>query len=297
MKFGGKGSLPTGALQPRVLGQIDSTKLFMGLFHWYSNCAAGCCTIVPRRKEQPHARLARLLDQPSNELFGRLLSHGRGTSGALSSREKRALSRELEAKLAAAGLDNAQHKANLLLELNAHAHYADYLLRHPEYEFIKSTAMNLAAIISSSDNMHSAVERVSRIVLALKGFANHGAPGEMSRVDIGQALDSVLAVYQGQIKRGIELLVEREPVPLLICLPEDMKQLWAHLIHNALQEMDYKGKLSIGIWHIGGKVQQNIQMATEATGQGVSQRVCYPHQLRAAPQRDCHCQQPASLAN
>ena len=149
---------------------------------------------------------------------------------------------ELEAKLAAAGLDNAQHKANLLLELNAHAHYADYLLRHPEYEFIKSTAMNLAAIISSSDNMHSAVERVSRIVLALKGFANNGAPGEMSRVDIGQALDSVLAVYQGQIKRGIELLVEREPVPLLVCLPEDMKQLWAHLIHNALQAMGLQGQ-------------------------------------------------------
>jgi signal transduction histidine kinase len=35
--------------------------------------------------------------------------------------------------------------------------------------------------------------------------------------------------------------------PKVLCLPDELNQVWTDLIHNALQAMQYQGKLTVGL--------------------------------------------------
>jgi signal transduction histidine kinase len=194
-------------------------------------------------------KLGRTLSLEDEQRFVALISRAYAPASVLSPREERAARRELSAQLTAAGLEDCERKARLLLQLGAHDDWQEHLalLSHPDYDFIHTTAQSLAAIINSTSNIHVAVERVSKMVLALKGFAQAEQPGERVAVDLRQALDAVLAVYADPLKQGVELTLDCESIGTVQAIPDDVKQLWTHLIHNALQAMEYKGKLGIGI--------------------------------------------------
>jgi len=208
-----------------------------------------------------------MLDEPFRVLFMKLIHHAKGTSTLLTTREERALRREVTQLLDEAGIDDARHKADILVQLRAQSALQDYLplLRHPDGDFILHTAQSIGSIINGTSNINAAVDRVSKIIFALKSFSRMDSTGEMTHANLRDGIETVLTIYQNQIKQGIELVCHYDEMEPLLCRPDELNQVWTNLIHNALQAMDYKGILTIHLYSENG----NAVVSVTDTGSGI----------------------------
>jgi len=167
-----------------------------------------------------------------------------------SSREERAVVKALTQALEQAGLAPARSLASLLAQLGL-SELPDAmlpLLRHPQRERILQAVQGVSTVVRSANTINTAVARVAKIVFALKRFSRVDSSGEWQAVDLVENIETVLTIYQNQIKQGCELLRRYEAdLPLLPCLPDELNQVWTNLIHNALQAMPKNGRLTLGI--------------------------------------------------
>ena len=194
-------------------------------------------------------RVLKLLTPKDEELFLALIKQAENCTEMLNSREERRQKRALLEQLGQEGINNSHEKADILLQLHAQHHLQAVLplLRHADADFILHTANSIAAIINNTHNINLAVGRVSKIVFALKSFARHSSSGSFVPANLAEGLETVLTLYQNQIKNKVELECDFEEIPPVLCLPEELNQVWTNLIHNALQAMQYHGVLSLRI--------------------------------------------------
>jgi PAS domain S-box-containing protein len=211
--------------------------------------------------------LFRLLEPDAIALFMRLIGHRSEKTSMLSTREERVIARELESRLEQAGIEHARQRASILVQLHAHDSHADYLplLRHPECELILNTAYSIVTIATNTANINVAVERVTKIIFALKSFSRIDLDGEMVDADLREGIETVLTIYQNQIKQHTELVRHYEEIAPLRCLPDELNQVWTNLIHNALQAMAYRGTLTIRV----GREGNEAVVAIGDTGCGI----------------------------
>ncbi|MBK7001163.1 MAG: PAS domain-containing protein [Rhodoferax sp.] len=207
--------------------------------------------------------LFELLNQDQRSLFQQLIGHTRAQTEVLSSREERTLIRATTQQLETAGVADARHKATGLVQLHAHAYAANYLplLQHPHSAFILDATNSVAAVIHSAANINTAVERVSKMVFALKSFSRVGTDGEEERIltHLREGLDTVLTIYQSQIKHSATLVQNYEDIAPLYCYPDALNQVWTNLIQNALQAMKQQhGTLTVGIRRQGDEAVVSI---------------------------------------
>ena len=237
--------------------------------------------------------LFRTLDDAHTELFIHMLSQHRGASHSLSSRQERALIKELSRQLEDIDIDNARHKASILVQMGSRTLLQDYmpLLMHPDADRILDIAHGITIISNSAENINSAVDKVSKIVFALKSFSHTDASGEMVEVDLIDSLETVLTIYHSQIRQGTELVREYDYLPPVRCVPDEINQVWTNLIHNAIQAIamqqtedkpvqpdaycdtgifkGYQGKLTIGI----RQQDQFAVISVTDTGPGIPQEI------------------------
>jgi signal transduction histidine kinase len=178
----------------------------------------------------------------------------------MTTREERSVVRDVTARLEALGLDQARHRAGLLVQLQAHDVVDEFLplLEHPSCELILETAYGIATITNNADNINTAVDRVAKIIFALKSFSRFGGVQVWTETDLREGLETVLTIYQNQIKHGTELVREYQDLPLVRCLPDEINQVWTNLVHNALQAMDHKGTLTVGLRQDGERVLVSV---------------------------------------
>jgi signal transduction histidine kinase len=190
------------------------------------------------------------LDESHRALFSELVTRASEPRPALSTREERVIVRELTAKLEELGFAHARHRAGLLVQLQAH-HDLDAvlpLLRHEAIDAVLETAHGIATITTNADNINTAVDRVAKIIFALKSFSRFGGVQVWTESDLAEGVETVLTIYQNQIKHGTELVRRYDPdVPPVRCLPDELNQVWTNLVHNALQAMENKGTLTVGL--------------------------------------------------
>lgn len=206
------------------------------------------------------ASLCQTLDAETLTLFLALIDYTQQPVTLLSSREERALTREIGLQLEQAGLRETRRKAGILVQLNAHNAVNNYLplLRHPQHELIFDTASGIAIALQCTHNINTAVNRVFKIVFALKSFSHSDVRGEAVETDLSEGLETVLLIYQSQIKQNTELVREYEKIAPLHCWPDELNQIWTNLIHNALQAMSHKGTLTIRLRRINDEAVISI---------------------------------------
>jgi signal transduction histidine kinase/HAMP domain-containing protein len=193
-------------------------------------------------------------------LFIRLLEQANREAPILSSREERAITRQVAAQLAQAGIAGEQQNAYILVQLHAQSMVLECLplLRHAQTEFIFNLARHFAAIVHGTRNINMAVERVAKIVFALKSFSHRHASGAMVASDLREGLETVLTIYDHQIRNGTQLICEFEDLPKVPCFADELNQVWTNLIHNALQAMKYNGTLTIHLRQIDNEAVVSI---------------------------------------
>ena len=201
-------------------------------------------------------RLFKVLDDAASDLFMQLINQSKLHNEPMSTREERALTKQVTEQLNQAGVDGAMRKARLIMKFRAHHSTLDYLplLNHPQSDFVLSVAASIADIISSTGNINSAVERVSRIVFALKELSGSERTGVNSKIYVNQSIEKVIAAYQGQM-HDVDVVRRYQDIEPLWCDADELAQVWTHLILNALHSMNHRGTLMIGLRCINNQVE------------------------------------------
>jgi len=218
--------------------------------------------------------LMRSLSREDGDAFIALLALLQRPTGVLSSREERALTRQLTEQLEAAGLVDARNAASTLIQCRVRTTDMAVILavlrceRAPD---MLAVTYNVGVVLNSSANINVAVQSVAKIIFALKSYSRQGGGAAAVETSLQENLDTVLTLYSGKFKAGVELVRDFRPVPALRAFPDELIQVWTNLIHNALQAMGFKGVLTVRLLEKNGHAVVEIA----DTGAGI------PPEIRA----------------
>ncbi len=217
------------------------------------------------------ADLMSTLDQAARDLFMALIAQAKKPQHLFNTREERQLILAASEALKQVGLSDARNKAKVLVQLRAQEQLAQFLplLQHPESDRILQAASSIAAIVHSAENIQVAVDRVSKIVFAFRSFSRIGNSNEKTLTNLRDGMETVLTLYQNKINQGTELICQFDEIPALLCWPDELVQVWVNLIHNALQAMNYQGRLTISIQ----KIENAAVISVSDTGAGIPEAI------------------------
>lgn len=200
--------------------------------------------------------IVRLADTPPDlraEWVG-LVRRASARNTPRTSREERAMRRAMVERLETAGLPDPDAVATLLVEIGLDADDGHALaairgiLGAPTREVLLRGAYDVTAIVRNGENIRIAADRSAKIVFALKSYAHPGgAEGQRIRASLADNLDTVLTLYHSQIKHHIDLVRDYRDPGVVEGRHDELNQVWTNLVHNALQAMDYDGRLEVSV--------------------------------------------------
>jgi len=203
--------------------------------------------------DQTLVQLPTLLSSLDEERIGLLVGLIRRSleqREVFSSRELRKRRRRLEGALDDAGLEDADDIADTLVDIGI---YGDIdkelpLLQGPDAKTVLQATYDLAMLQRNSQTIQDAVRQVSKVVFALKSFAHRSQEDAKVEADVVQGLENVLTIYKNYLRHDVDLVRRYgENIPQVACYPDALQQVWTNLIHNALQAMEYRGKLQVEV--------------------------------------------------
>jgi predicted ATPase/signal transduction histidine kinase/tRNA A-37 threonylcarbamoyl transferase component Bud32 len=202
----------------------------------------------------------RALSPAQEQQFQMLLLRSLQSITTLTGRERRQARKQIEGELVAQAVPNAEALASLLLDLNLYDNLDPLLplLTSPDSESLLKMVRQLTRVHESARDITSASDRAAKIVFALKTYARYDHSGEMMTVNLADGIETVLTLYQNQIKHGVKVIRNLETIPLVPCYTDELNQVWTNLIHNALQAMDHQGTLEIILQQVSDRVQVSI---------------------------------------
>jgi signal transduction histidine kinase len=211
------------------------------------------------------------MDAAMQQLFVRLLGHLHQSDQEISLREERAITRSVMRELEQAGVEGAAYKARVLVQLRAHCNVQQFLplVQHSQSHAILDAANGIATVAHSADNINSAVERVSKVVFALKSYSRSEQVGVRMDVQLKEGIETILTIYQNHFKNDLTLVRQYEEQPMVYCYPDEMNQVWTNLILNAMQAMKYQGTLTIAL----RTHEQYAVVTVSDTGSGIPEEI------------------------
>jgi len=96
---------------------------------------------------------------------------------------------------------------------------------------------DLAKILLS---MKTGTERIRQVVLSLRNFSRHDE-SEMKIVDIHEGINSTLVLIQHRLKFNninIEIIKEYSSLPEIECYPQQLNQVFMHVLNNAIDALE-----------------------------------------------------------
>lgn len=78
-------------------------------------------------------------------------------------------------------------------------------------------------------------------------------------------IETVLTLYDNQIKQGVEVIRNYRDLPPILCYPDELNQVWTNLIHNALHAMANRGTLTVEVTQEG----QQAKISITDSGSGI----------------------------
>jgi C4-dicarboxylate-specific signal transduction histidine kinase len=216
--------------------------------------------------------LIKVLTKEEKALFDKLINTALKTqNNLLSTREERAVKKEIASNLSEYGIEDTRVIASKLVAMKIYSDVEEFLplIKSENYDFILDTAYKISDLSTNTTNIIQAVERASKVIFALKSFSRYDHTGEMSKANIKDTIETVLTIYHNQIKQGTQLIREYEDVSDNYCFPDELNQVWTNLVHNALQAMDYKGTLTISLKEESG----NQVVGIKDSGCGIPEHI------------------------
>lgn len=212
------------------------------------------------------------LDSTSRQQFFMLVEQGSRNNSQPTTRELRKLKKETFIFLQEHSISEADSFSRLLVDMRIYSGIANYLplLQHRDRQRIVKTAYQLSDLYRSSNNISIAVEKVSKVVFALRNYSHFDSThSKKAMADLRQGIKTVLVLYHNQLKQGVEVIQDFQYTEPVHCYPDLLTQVWTNLIHNAIQSMNYKGKLYISLCEQNGYAVVSIR----DTGEGMTEEI------------------------
>ena len=183
------------------------------------------------------------------KIFIKILNLANNEIPNIPSREKRKYRKEIVEELIAENINSPDIIADILIYLHIFDNYHEivkFLKDEKTLEILK-IARDFASIQKNTFTILLAVEKATKVVFALKKYVHRSVVGEKVPTDIIDGIETVLTLYQNQLKHGIEVMKKYDKLPSVSCDQDEMNQVWTNLIHNAIQAMNNKGILKITV--------------------------------------------------
>jgi signal transduction histidine kinase/FixJ family two-component response regulator len=218
-------------------------------------------------------KLFQTLNEEQGQDFLALLGRSLHQELTLSTKEERKLKKALRIQLEELEFSqaNAENVADTLVimgiynEINA---FLPLFTRQNGFNVLQ-LAYKLSQIKRGMTTIQTATERASKVVFALKTYAHYEQSGKMTQANLTEGIETVLTLYQNQFKQGVNVVRNYGKLPLLLCYPDELNQVWTNLIHNALQAMDNRGTLMIDAIVI----DEQVQISFTDSGKGISEEI------------------------
>lgn len=153
----------------------------------------------------------------------------------------------------------AYQEAEPLLPVGASVHdRIGQAKRNADLSFLEEDMRNLIA--ESLDG----ADRVRRIVQDLRDFSRTG-DAEWQQVDLHECIESTVNVAWNEIKYKAELVRNFGELPLVECIPSQLRQVFMNLLVNAAQAIPEQGRITVSTRRCGDMVE--IEIAD--TGHGI----------------------------
>jgi C4-dicarboxylate-specific signal transduction histidine kinase len=216
-------------------------------------------------------RIWHTLPAEHHDLFFNLITASLSTDQLLTSREKRQRVRSISQSLETLGIDDARNLADTLVDMGVHEDVTPLLplLQNPDRDRLIQTAYNLARLRGNHQTIQTAVDRASKIVFALKNYARFDHSGRPTVASVVDGIETVLTLYNNQLKHGIELHRQYETVPDIACYPDELNQVWTNLVHNGIQAMQGKGEMTIAVQPKEREGETYLQVLVIDSGCGI----------------------------
>jgi len=185
----------------------------------------------------------------------------------MSTREARQYRKTIETDFQNAGIQNASKLADELVKIGI-IPPVDELI--PIFETENSTeilefAKYIGNIKTNIDTIELASDKTKKVVSALKLFIGEEIQATPETFSVTESIDEVLSIYNNYLKQGIEVVRRYDATPNYSADPEAIKQVWTHIIFNAIQAMENNGKLDIHVF----EKENNLHITFTDTGHGI----------------------------
>jgi len=188
----------------------------------------------------------------------------------LSTREERPLRMALQKELEQRDVAQASLLANKLSQISMYSLEAPLdKLVGPHFSLVVDTLHLLFLDEKNNFTTLTSVEKASRVVRALKMYLHSSETNEPERYNLRESLDTVLTIYNNQLKHGIRVSIDVSEEIYLVGFAEEIGQVWTNLIVNACQAMEFSGTLQIK-----AHVKNNVaHIAISDTGCGIPDEI------------------------
>jgi PAS domain S-box-containing protein len=120
------------------------------------------------------------------------------------------------------------------------------------------------------------VNRVAKIVRAMRDFSHVGQSGQRAAADLNKALDSTLTVARNELKYVADVVTDFRDIPAVVCDLGEINQVFlnllinaAHAIGDVVKGTGQKGTIGVKTWQDDGYVV----VAVSDTGTGIPEAV------------------------
>ncbi|MEO8802261.1 MAG: ATP-binding protein [Rudaea sp.] len=114
---------------------------------------------------------------------------------------------------------------------------------------------DMPALLSES---REGLERVRKIVEALRDFSRAGYSEEWALADLHRGLDSTLNIVWNDLKYKCELHKQYGEIPQIVCLASQMNQVFLNILVNAGHAIEKHGTITIATGRVGDDVFVDI---------------------------------------
>jgi signal transduction histidine kinase len=215
--------------------------------------------------------LFQTLTQEQGQEFLALLGRSLHQELTLSTKEERKFKRVLNRQLEDLNIGKADIIADRLVIMGIYSEIDDFvpLLTRPDGYKLLEIAYKLSQLKRGMNTIQIATERASKVVFALKTYAHYERSGEMTKVNLTEGIETVLTLYHGQFKQGVNVVRNYGELPPIMCYPDELNQVWINLIHNALQAMDCRGTLTIDL----ATIDNYAKISIVDSGKGIPEEI------------------------
>jgi len=187
----------------------------------------------------------------------------------LSSRERRQKKKEISEKFESAGIKEADHFADLILDIEHSVPMETWIsiLKENDGHLTIEYLHKIQRLNSNARNIDNSVEKASKIVFALKSYSHRDDSGVKVKVNLIESIETVLVIYKSMIKSEIDVMRNFNFNAEIDGFPDELGQVWTNLIHNSAQAIEGNGEIYISIEP--DEIAGFVKVLVRDTGKGI----------------------------